>query len=592
MKYKDKIVKYCIVFILSTGLAICIVMLFPQVRQMIVELAARMLHKQISISGEWTKMLQLGAMRGLFFIAVFGYCSLTASGKALVCTIKNEIRDCLGEIDWRSFIKPTLIMSGIFLLGIISIIRANFLYFDDTGRAALGYRRWYDWSRYAAEFFSMIIHADYHLTDISPLPQLLAVLFLAVSSVSLVYVLNNKKITIIALLAGIPLGLSPYMLECLSFKFDAPYMALSVLASIVPFLFISRKKAFVIISVASLLIMCITYQAASGIYLLIALVLGFNDWNRKRKTNREVFSFLGSGILSFCLAMIIFRFLLMRPYEYGYATTSMLPFSQLFPNVLINFRNYISVINGDFGFIWKALIGIILCFFIFKSFRLSAQNKMISILSAIVLLSLLFFLSYGVYIALERPLFKPRALFGAGILLAIISIYVVLDYNKTAKIFALTLSWSFLVFALSYGNALSDQKRYAEFRTTVLLHDLSVLYPDKDKEENKIYIQLQNRIGFAPSVVNIAKHNPVIYRLVPQIIHEWEELDLWPHYYYLLYFNYGPTDTDNFAMAVKRGELYVDYTALDLPVVLKTYYHTIRSDGKHVLVELNEGIKP
>lgn len=37
--------------------------------------------------------------------------------------------------------------------------------------------------------------------------------------------------------AVVPLGLSPWFLECFSYKFDSPYMALSVLASVIPFIF-------------------------------------------------------------------------------------------------------------------------------------------------------------------------------------------------------------------------------------------------------------------------------------------------------------------------------------------------------------------
>jgi len=184
---------------------------------------------------------------------------------------------------------------------------------------------------------------------------------------------------------------------------------------------------------------------------------------------------------------------------------------------------------------------------------------------------------------LDDPHFPPRALYGFGILLAIISIYVVSEFNNVAKIAALALSWSFFIFAFSYGNALADQMRYANFRASILLHDLSALYPDKD--ENEITIQLKNTIGFTPLVKNIGKRNPVIYRLVPQMM---TENEFFPTFYLLEYFNYASFfSTAN----VTFFESYVDFSTLDLPVVLKSYYHTIRSDGKRVLVELNEGMK-
>jgi len=579
---KNKIIKYGVYTVFIIGLMLCITLLFPQVRQMVIELVERILHKQTGIYNVWSKSLLFYAMGGIFFIAFLGYCLLTVSGKMFM----REVWNSLTEINWRSFTWPVLLMFGVYLLGIISIIRANFLCEDDIGRSVDGYRGWYDWSRYVSQIFSILVHADFRLTDISPLPQILAIFLLTISSVLLVYILNDKKITTASLLASVPVGFSPYMLECLSYKFDAPYIAMSVLASIVPFLFLARKKVFMFFSVISLLVMCMTYQAASGIYLLVTLVLGFNDWNGKRKTNREVLLFLGQAALSFCTAMVIFKLFLMKPYS-TYVSNAMLPLPQILSGTLFNFQNYVNTLSSDFGFIWKAIIGIVFCFFIAKSVYTSAQNKMISFIFAVVLLSLLFILSYGAYLVLEHPLFAPRALYGFGVLLGIVSISISFNFNKIAKISALALSWCFFVFTFSYGNALADQKRYVNFRAGLLLQDLSVLYPYKD--ENKITIQLKNTIGFTPVVKNIAKHNPVIYRLVPQMM---KEDDDWANFYYLVHFNYAPFITANIVMnSVKSDEPYVDFTTLDFPVVKKTYYHTIRSDGKRILVELHDGLK-
>ena len=585
MKKKEKIIRYCISIVSIIGLTVCISILFPQVRQMVIRLAEQVLRTKISLSEDWMKGLLSYAMGGIFFIILFDYCTLTSSGKTLVRTVMHEIRDCLFETDWRSFTKPAMIMSVIYLLGILTIIRSNVLYLDDIGRTAKGFRTFYPFSRYISEILSVFIHADYRLTDISPFPQLLAIIILAAGSILLVYILNDNKITTPGLLASIPLGLSPYMMECLSYRFDAPYMALSVLASIVPFLFLSRKKAFAFCSVISLLIMCMTYQAASGIYILIALILSFNDWNRKRKTNKEVFLFLARAILSFCTAMFVFKLFLMKPFS-AYASNSMLPLPQMISGILTNIKTYVYIINDDFGFIWKTLVGTIICFFIAKSVKISAQKKMISFLVIIFLLFSLFILSFGIYLILEHPLFAPRALYGFGLLLAIVSIYVASEFNKTAKIFAFALSWSFWVFAFSYGNALADQMRYANFRITILLHDLSALFPDKD--ENKLSLQLDNSIGFTPAVKNIAKHNPVIYKLVPPML---LENDSWSNVYFLDYYNFSSSIDVNFKVNREDERQYNDFNTLDLPVILKTYYHTIKSDGKRVLVELNDDYK-
>jgi hypothetical protein len=290
-------------------------------------------------------------------------------------------------------------MFGIYLLGIFTIIRANFLYMDDIKRSIEGVRGWYDWSRYVSEFLSMFVHADTNLTDISPLPQLLAILILSISSVSLVYIIVNKKITTILLISSIPLGLSPYILECLVFKFDAPYMALSVLTSIIPFLFIARKRAFLSVSVVSLLVMCMTYQAASGIYLMIAIVLCFRYWSTRQKSNKEILSFFGMVAIAFCFSMLLFKFFIMKPVSNNelYGTTDMHPASHILSGMLSNIKNYAMNINNDFGIIWKIGILLILFFFIIQSTYKSAQRKILSFFISIIFIGLSFILSFGAY---------------------------------------------------------------------------------------------------------------------------------------------------------------------------------------------------
>ena len=561
------------------GLIICIAVLFPQVRQMMMNFAEHIAHKKSSTYQDWLKALSAYAMGGICFILFFDYCTLTNSGKALVQKAKLEIKNCFSEIDFRSLIKPFLLISVVYLLGIITIIRANFSYLDDLLRSVSGFRSWYNWSRYVSDFVSIFIHGDTNLTDISPVPQLLAVLILSVSSIILVYVIGNKKITAIRLLASVPLGLSPYFLGCISYKFDAPYMALSILASIFPFLFYTQKRAFLFISVISLLIMCMTYQAASGIYLMIVIILCFQDWNSRRTFNKKIFASLGTAVLAFLVAMIIYKFFLMKPAGY-YASNSILPLSQIVSGTMKNIKDYLLQINSDWGIIWKTGVALVMLFFVIKSTTQSAQQKLLSFFVSILALIVTIVLSYGLYSFLEAPLYSPRALYGFGVFLAIICVYVVSDFKKIAVVTVLALNWCLFTFAFSYGNALADQARYAEFRITILLHDLSALYPNRNQED--MTFQIKNSLGYSPVVKNIAKHNPVIEQLVPTRL---AEDDCLQNYYYLVYFNFSQYVKAN-VEAVTGGENYIDYNSLNMPVVLDSYYHTIQSDGKRVLIIL------
>jgi len=370
--------------------------------------------------------------------------------------------------------------------------------------------------------------------------------------------------------------LCPYFLECLSFKFDTPYIALSVLAGIFPFIFISRKRAFIFFSVVSLLIMCMTYQAVSGIYLLIVVMLGFQDWNNKRKSNKEILSFLGTAVFTYCFAMLLFRLFLMRSTG-TYASTAIHPITQMIPGILNDLKIYTSTIFSDLGIIWKTGIVLVLLFFMRQSIVQSSQKKTVSFLFSILVICISFIFSYGIYILLAKPLYLPRALAGFGAFLSIFCIQTVINNSKFTVVFVLALNWCLFVFAFSYGNALADQKRYAEFRMSILLQDLNTVQLNRPVKE--LTVQMENSIDFTPAIKNIAKQNPVIERLVPKRLGTGEE-NIWEEYIYKAYFDFPAWGNISWL----KG--YIDYKTLDLPVVVDSYYHTIQSDGDHVLITL------
>ncbi|MDR3343408.1 MAG: glucosyltransferase domain-containing protein [Treponema sp.] len=560
-------VRYCICIISVLGIGCSITVLFPQVQRMIIRLAEQyLIQRKVNFYDDWMHTLSAWARGCIFLIIAFDFFTIIAAGRALFTQIVYEIKTCVSKVPRKPLLKSFLLMSGMYLTGYMSIIRANFSYADDLARAIEGYHGWNSWSRHLSDILATFIHVDTNLTDISPLPQIIALLIIALSSVLLVYILCDGKISVITLIAAIPVGLSPYFLENMSYKFDAPYMSLSVLFTIYPFLCAGSLRAFVFSSVVSLLAMCMTYQASSGIYVMITIVLVFKYWNNKQKTNRENLVFTGSAVLSFCCAMILFRFFFMVSGTTGHnVSTKIFPVKQLVSGMLINVQKYILYINDDFGSVWKILIAVIVVLFVIEVGRTSMLKKMPAIIIALLVIITAFIMSYGVYIILENPLYAPRALFGFGIFIAIIGVYVISRHTKIAIISVIALSFSFFVFAFSYGNALADQKRYTDFRMEMLLHDLSILFPDRNGSE--MALRLENNMGFSPVVKNIAKHYPLIERLVPY--RGYYPLD----YYLRNYFHWG-----------NDGTWESNVVAADLPRALDSYYHTIKSDGKHIFV--------
>jgi hypothetical protein len=562
---KKKAAVIVLITISAIGLLWSAAISFPQIQKTLLKLAEEnIIHRKLKSYEPWMNVLSSLAKGFIFIILTADFFVLTKKGRDLILDILNGIRTIFPDINFKSLVKPVVIMFFVYCLAYLTIFRANYSYADDLARAATGYRRWIGWSRYIAECLSILIHADYILTDISPLPQLIAVLILAVSSVLLVYILHDKKISCLALIASLPIGLSPYFLENISYKFDAPYFALSIAASILPFLFVQIIPVFVFTSIVCLLIMCTTYQASSGIYIMLTLFFCFKEWNAKQKTNKEIFGFAGIAALSYGLTLLLFRFTLMVSNSgYGISTSVLKP-QDMAAGILNNAGRYLMNINADFNVTWKVLLlFIIILFIIQNSMRSNRKWFGASIVSTAVLI-LGFIFSYGVFMVLENPAFYPRAIFGFGIFIALVSISTASFKAKTAAFCIILLNWCLFVFSFSYGNALADQKRYEEFRAELVMQDLNELFPDRSRE---LLIRRANSIGHGPITENIGKNNPVIRKLVPSF---WGGGD-----YLANYFNWetlkGTDDPFN----------------NELPVILTNHYHTIRSDGKYVMVEFH-----
>jgi hypothetical protein len=124
------------------------------------------------------------------------------------------------------------------------------------------------------------------------------------------------------------------------------------------------------------------------------------------------------------------------------------------------------------------------------------------------------------------------------------------------------------VFCFAYSNALADQKRYNAFRTEILLHDLSSLFPEKT--DTPYPIKIINNAGYSPVVENVAISNPIVKKLVHRTLGGgWP----WGYYYLTRYHNFK----------LKMDESIVEE---NMPVILNSYYHTIKNIDNQIVVIL------
>ena len=181
------------------------------------------------------------------------------------------------------------------------------------------------------------------------------------------------------------------------------------------------------------------------------------------------------------------------------------------------------------------------------------------------------------YPFLSKPLFAPRAMYGFGVFIALLSLEVINNSKSVfAKIPPLVLSYLFFAFSFTYGNALFEQKRYTEFRIQIVIQDLNDIDSFANSEIKNV--QLNGDIGLSPVVKNQSQNFQILNSLIPSTFggNEWT----WNQKYFYSYFSLNNVNP------IYSWNEDVDLTTLNLPVVKDSMYHTMKGDSKNFLIEL------
>lgn len=462
----------------------------------------------------------------------------------------------------------------VYFLGISALIRSNFLYVDDFFRNRIGTQDWENFSRFLSCDLSTLFQLNTFLTDLSPLTQYVAIAIVSLSGIILLYVtLERTEFTIWEVLTLIPLGLNPFFLECLSYKFDSPYMAVSVFSAIFPLLFRKKSPLAYIISVAvGSVMMFSTYQASSGIFPMIVVLLALRMFHRKEQWG-AVIRFCLISAVGYCLGFLYFRFVQMLSHI-AYGSTELPGISEFLPNFILNLKAYLWEVRIGFPTRWENLC-ILLFFAYLAASTFTSQRSAVSAaaMSAVAFLIMLL-LTFGLYPALVDPEMPPRSCYGFGVLLTLLAITAAeANQNAFFRVPGLLLSLVFFSFSFTYGNALAEQKAYTEFRTQQVIADLSqssILQPNSD-----LIVQIEGDIGYPQPILYKIDNYPILSGLVPIYLQsEW----VWG-VYPLTYYYQLPEMTYTF-----YGDC--DLRTMNLPVVADSIYNTIRFDGKYLLITL------
>ena len=478
-------------------------------------------------------------------------------------------------------------LTTVYMIALFPLFRANFNYRDDGGRVLQGFDDWDNFGRWITNTLSHAVHADTYLRDISPLTQILAVLIMVAASIILLKVVRgNKKLTLLDAVCVLPLGLFPYFLCCFSYKYDSPYMALSVLVSILPLVFRKNREIFYCLAVfIGTLLMCTTYQASAGIFPMVVAFTVFLDWKNGEKAGKIARYCLFSA-LSYIVAMLVF--LLLIPHGGNSYVAEKVSFNTLsIQHIFENYVTYFSTFKSDYLIKWFAVIALISVMFFIRNLMETKRKWIWTLIASGAVYIVILLLSFGTFPLLDEPFTMPRGMYGICTFVALICLGATPTIKGTEKkictkrvtqavslIVIVTLSWMCIVFSCTYGNALAAQKSYDDFRISEVATELAELPTLNDGEATSI--QIVGTAGYAAGIKNIPCDR-ILLRLVPP---PFGGENGWSYIKLLSY--YGLPNLQYSEELSKE-----DYTKWD--IAHENCYHTIYTSGDKVVVELKEG---
>ncbi len=447
----------------------------------------------------------------------------------------------LSKVEKKAFVNIFFIT----LFAMSSLLLANILYSDDVTRVATGETFWNDNGRPLSSLISVVLQLGKPLTDISPLPQILA---FAIYSLSAVYLGKLFKVhdLLLLTLCGVIFVINPFNLQNFAFVFDSFTMAVAVLTSILAALSINviindqfnRKEKIISFSLSFLLLLCsiCLYQAATSVYLVAcffyALVKLLNRQNQKSfKTFIAAIIIL---LLSFIAYIPIKNFYIATEYNlYHSQLISLAEFPQkTLNNLLSSWRNiqqssgdgtlnnlfYILFIITIFTIIINAIIPPKKSIINFDSKSLF-QSLFVFSFTAFYIVLLVTSVS-GVMLILKNPIFAPRTMMGFSTLVAICCLFLSHEFSQKNQkylkyclfsfLFLLSIAFSNVSFTL--GNVLYTQNVQDEIIATMLVSDLGEIVP-------KLPISLQHPTVAIVNALDYTYGNIKAYEKYPILNH-------------------------------------------------------------------------
>ncbi|MEX9921186.1 glucosyltransferase domain-containing protein [Proteus mirabilis] len=403
---------------------------------------------------------------------------------------------------------------------------ANVYYSDDMSRAMSGVTYWGIDGRPLSDNLMILINFNSHLSDLAPMPLILACCLIAFSFYMFYKeIFNSEKHFTFLPIAFL---FSPFIIEPLSYRFDSLTISASLFFSFA-FVSINPKNKICSVVLHSVFIVCLLslYQPSINISLILISIVMFANISKKKEP-LYIIKLIILQIIELIIGVIIYVIVILP-------STHVNDNSQNHPGIASNIINrihknaieyynfYSENILPSHGnvlivsaFIFSIFLSFILLVRYYKVYKTKASISLVLI--AILSIPLTFIASMVSLLVLENSLTTfARVYIGInGLTLFLFSLlYLAIHITKITNAILFVCCLYILTFCYSYGNALHAQDNTNQEIARVIKNSL------KDVPSNTVNIMFDGITPKSPILTNSSVNYPLFKTIVLNYFYNW-----------------------------------------------------------------------
>ncbi|WP_415773422.1 glucosyltransferase domain-containing protein [Pseudomonas sp. LB3P38] len=405
---------------------------------------------------------------------------------------------------------------------VVPLILADYPYIDDNWRSLSAGTAWAGQGRLFTEVFYNLLTFSNAAPNIFPLPLLIATLVIAAALTSLTFHYYPQP-TIACCLVLLPLWYNPFFLQNLSYQYDGPAMALSLVAVIYAITFHHPSRILQWLVPSFLIALAIgLYQVTFNVFLGLCCLEVLRSANDKLAWSKWC-ELIGWKIAQAFLGCLIYA---VSAYPFTQQNRTLLlnwtaePLLQLHVNIARVLEKVVLLFHGGFAWVFA---GLLLCA-IAGAVRLglnvaarqdSTANKMLIGLICVLALPVVTLLVSGMALFFRDFNEGARTLMGFAVLLVLLfylSHLVLTRIHERLPLLLVVPLLAMLSISYAYGRVLTVQKAFASSALLSLEHDIAS--NRQLLEAKRIYMSVTYSDHWLLGAAGSFKQMPVLHYLL------------------------------------------------------------------------------